>query len=217
MNAPLAGRVAIVTGAGTGLGRAIALALAKEGVHTTICGRRANLLHEVESVMQAVSLFDTVTLAPADAFGVTVSPAGAAPEDESNLALRAARAFAELHRGSGISIAIEKRIPVAAGLGGGSADAAATLVGLNGLLETRVSKKALEKMAAGLGADVPFCVRGGTAAARGVGDDLSALPCPTPVWWVLGISGARLPTADVYEEFDRLTTENALGLYRWGP
>ncbi|TML77018.1 MAG: 4-(cytidine 5'-diphospho)-2-C-methyl-D-erythritol kinase [Actinobacteria bacterium] len=180
------------------------IAPAKVNPFLTVGARRPDALHEVESVMQAVSLFDTVTLAPADAFGVTVSPAGAAPEDESNLALRAARAFAELHRGSGISIAIEKQIPVAAGLGGGSADAAATLVGLNGLLETRVSKKALEKMAAGLGADVPFCVRGGTAAARGVGDDLSALPCPTPVWWVLGISGARLPTADVYEEFDRL-------------
>ena len=180
------------------------LAPAKVNPFLTVGARGPDGLHEIESVMQAVSLFDSVTLAPSDAFGVTVSPAGAAPEDDSNLALRAARAFAELQGGSGVSIAIEKRIPVAAGLGGGSADAAATLVGLNGLLDTRVSKKALEKMAAGLGADVPFCVRGGTAAARGVGENLSVLPCPTPVWWILGISGARLSTADVYEEFDRL-------------
>ena len=136
------------------------IAPAKVNPFLTVGARRPDALHEVESVMQAVSLFDTVTLAPADAFGVTVSPAGAAPEDESNLALRAARAFAELHRGSGISIAIEKRIPVAAGLGGGSADAAATLVGLNGLLETRVSKKALEKMAAGLGLPPGFSLPG---------------------------------------------------------
>jgi 4-diphosphocytidyl-2-C-methyl-D-erythritol kinase len=154
--------------------------------------------------MQAVSLFDAVTLTPAEEFGVAVQPAGAAPEDESNLALRAARAFNAMHQGSPVAIGIEKRIPVAAGLGGGSADAAATLVGLNMLLDTRVSKKALEKIAAGLGADVPFCVRGGTAAARGAGENLSVLPCPQPVWWVLGISGASLSTADVYEEFDRL-------------
>ncbi len=179
------------------------IAPAKINLFLTVGARRGDGLHEIESVMQAVSLFDTVSLVPAADFSVRVSPAGAAPEDESNLALRAARAFNTLHGGV-VAISIEKRIPVAAGLGGGSADAAATLVGMNGLLDTRVSKKALEKMGAGLGADVPFCVRGGTAAARGVGENLSVLPCPTPVWWVIGISGASLSTADVYEEYDRL-------------
>ena len=179
------------------------LAPAKVNLFLTVGPRRPDGLHEIESVMQAVSLFDTVSLTPADGFTLTVEPAGAAPEDETNLALRAARAFASLHGGSGVAIEIEKRIPVAAGLGGGSADAAATLVGMNGLLDARISKKALEKMGAGLGADVPFCVRGGTAAARGAGENLSVLPSPKPVWWVIGISGARLATADVYEEFDR--------------
>jgi len=177
---------------------------AKVNLFLTVGARRPDGLHEIESVMQAVSLFDTVTLEPSDSFGVSVSPAGAAPEDETNLALRAARAFASLQPNEGVRIAIDKRIPVAAGLGGGSADAAATLVGLNKLWDTRVSKKALEKIGAGLGADVPFCVRGGTAAARGAGDNLSVLPCPTAVWWVVGISRASLSTADVYEEFDRL-------------
>jgi 4-diphosphocytidyl-2-C-methyl-D-erythritol kinase len=177
---------------------------AKVNLFLTVGSRRPDGLHEIESVMQAVSLFDTVTLEPASGFGVSVTPAGAAPEDQSNLALRAARAFAEMHPNDGVKIAIEKHIPVAAGLGGGSADAAATLVGLNKLWDTHVSKKALEKIGAGLGADVPFCVRGGTAAARGAGENLSALPCPFNVWWVLGISGASLSTADVYEEFDRL-------------
>lgn len=180
------------------------IAPAKVNLFLTVGARRGDGLHEIESVMQAVSLFDSVSLSPSDEFRISVDPAGAAPEDESNLALRAARAFSALHERSGVAIEIEKRIPVAAGLGGGSADAAATLVGLNMLLEKRVSKKALEKMGAGLGADVPFCVRGGTAAARGAGENLSALPCPTPVWWVIGISGASLSTADVYEEFDRL-------------
>jgi 4-diphosphocytidyl-2-C-methyl-D-erythritol kinase len=177
---------------------------AKVNLFLTVGTRRADGLHEIESVMQAVSLFDTVTLEPLDSFEVSVSPAGAAPEDESNLALRAARAFASLQPHDGVKIAIEKRIPVAAGLGGGSADAAATLVGLNKLWDTRVSKKALEKIGAGLGADVPFCVRGGTAAARGAGENLSVLPCPTKIWWVVGISGASLSTADVYEEYERL-------------
>jgi 4-diphosphocytidyl-2-C-methyl-D-erythritol kinase len=177
---------------------------AKVNVFLTVGARRQDGLHEIESVMQAVSLFDTVLLEPADSFEVSVSPAGAAPEDETNLALRAARAFASMHPAGGVNIAIEKRIPVAAGLGGGSADAAATLVGLNKLWDARVSKKALEKIGAGLGADVPFCVRGGTAAARGAGENLSVLPCPTKIWWVVGISGASLSTADVYEEYDRL-------------
>jgi 4-diphosphocytidyl-2-C-methyl-D-erythritol kinase len=181
------------------------IAPAKVNPFLTVGARRGDGLHEIESVMQAVSLFDSLTLTPADGFGVTVEPAGAAPEDESNLALRAARAFNALHGGTAVAISIAKRIPVAAGLGGGSADAAATLVGMNRLLDTRVSKKALEKVGAGLGADVPFCVRGGTAAARGAGENLSVLPCPIPVWWVIGISGAHLSTADVYEEHDRLS------------
>jgi 4-diphosphocytidyl-2-C-methyl-D-erythritol kinase len=180
------------------------IAPAKVNLFLTVGVRRPDGLHEIESVMQAVSLFDAVTLEPADSFEVSVSPAGAAPEDESNLALRAARAFASLHSGDGVKISIEKHIPVAAGLGGGSADAAATLVGLNKLWDTRVSRKALEKIGAALGADVPFCVRGGTAAARGAGENLSVLPCPSHVWWVVGISGASLSTADVYEEYDRL-------------
>jgi 4-diphosphocytidyl-2-C-methyl-D-erythritol kinase len=178
---------------------------AKINLFLSVGGRRGDGLHEIESVMQGVSLADEVTLAAADDFGLGVRPAGAAPDDETNLAMRAARAFAGMH---GIDraarIEIQKRIPTAAGLAGGSADAAATLVGLNQLWGVRVSKKALEKIGAGLGADVPFCVRGGTAAARGAGESLSALPSPKPVWWVLGISGASLSTADVYEEFDRL-------------
>jgi len=171
----------------------------------SVGARGADGYHEIEAVMQAVSLYDEVSLEDAAGFSVSVEPAGAAPEDESNLALRAARAFAALHpSGEGVLVTISKRIPVAAGLGGGSADAAAALAGLNRMWDTHVSLKALEKIGAGVGADVPFCVRGGTAAARGVGENLSVLPCPRPVWWVMGISGASLSTADVYEEFDRL-------------
>lgn len=156
--------------------------------------------HEIVSVMQAISLADDVTVAPAEALTVEGGP----PQEE-NLAARAASSLASLHgRSPGVGIRIDKRIPLAGGLGGGSADAAATLVGLKALWELPVSKKALEKIGASLGADVPFCVRGGTAVARGAGEDLSSIACPEPVWWVLGIAAEGLSTAAVYAEFDAL-------------
>lgn len=179
------------------------IAPAKVNLFLSVGARRGDGLHELVSVMQAVSLADVVSLSQAPALSV-VAPPGV-PADGSNLAARAARALAALHgREPDVAIAIDKRIPVAAGLAGGSADAAATLVGLKELWDLRVSRKALEKVGAGLGADVPFCVRGGTAVARGAGEDLAALACPTPVWWVLGVASAPLSTADVYAAFDRL-------------
>jgi 4-diphosphocytidyl-2-C-methyl-D-erythritol kinase len=161
---------------------------------------RADGYHEIESVMQSVSLYDTLTLAPAHALAIE-DPLGLGP---SNLALRAASALGALHGGRGAALSLSKSIPVAAGLGGGSADAAAALVGCNALWGLNVSRKALEKIGATIGADVPFCVRGGTAAVRGIGETMSSLPVRAPVWWVLGTSHLALSTAAVYAEFDRL-------------
>ena len=176
---------------------------AKINPYLTVGPRRPNGLHEIVSVMQAVSLFDAVTLEAADGFSLSVAPPDAAPGGDDNLVMRAARAFAALQGASGgASIGLEKRIPVAAGLAGGSADAAATLVGLNQLWRAGVSRKALERVAARLGSDVPFCVRGGTAAVWGTGEQQSSLPVRAPVWWVLGISGEQLSTAAVYAAFD---------------
>jgi 4-diphosphocytidyl-2-C-methyl-D-erythritol kinase len=106
---------------------------------------------------------------------------------------------------------LRKRIPVAAGLGGGSADAAAALVGLNELWGSRISKKALAKIAAGIGSDVPFCVYGGTAAVRGTGDIVSPLPVARAVWWVVVAPEGALSTAAVYETFDELSPSPSLG------
>lgn len=180
------------------------IAPAKINLFLSVGARRDDGLHELVSVMQAVSLADEVSLDPAERFAVAVDPPDAAPEDETNLALRAARAFAALQGiETPVRIDIRKRIPVGAGMAGGSADAAAVLVGLNELWETRISKKALEKAGASLGADVPFCIRGGTVAVRGAGEDLSSLPCPQPVWWVIGVARESLSTPAVYAELDR--------------
>jgi 4-diphosphocytidyl-2-C-methyl-D-erythritol kinase len=160
--------------------------------------------------MQAISLTDEISLQPAEQFAVTVDPLGAAPADGTNLALRAARSLATLHNVEiPVRIDIRKQIPVGAGMAGGSADAAAVLTGLNELWETRISKKALEKIGASLGSDVPFCIRGGTAAVRGTGEDISSLPCPSPIWWVLGISEKSLSTSEVYAELDRQRADSS--------
>ncbi len=177
------------------------LAPAKINLFLSVGARRPDGLHELCSVMQAVSLHDTLSFSPGpwSVTGVDGVEAGA------NLALRAARTLASLHGvDEQVAIDIVKRIPMAAGLGGGSADAAGALVGCKELWGLGVSRKALEKTGASLGSDVPFCVRGGTAVVRGAGEDLAALNCRAPVWWVLGISDTGLSTAEVYAEFDRI-------------
>ena len=178
---------------------------AKINLLLTVGGRRDDGLHELVSVMQQVSLADTLEIAPADALTLDVVPEGAAPEDGTNLVARAAIALRTAHAvQAGAELTLTKAIPVGAGLGGGSADAAATLLGLKRVWDLPVSRKALEKLGASLGSDVPFCVRGGTATVTGTGSNVISLTVRTPLWWVLGISDTRLSTADVYAGFDRL-------------
>ncbi|MFY9587774.1 MAG: 4-(cytidine 5'-diphospho)-2-C-methyl-D-erythritol kinase, partial [Actinomycetota bacterium] len=152
------------------------LAPAKINLYLWVGARRADGLHEIESVMQSVSLADELTVTPSDVVSLDVEPPGAAPEDESNLVVKAVRALGpSAPAASGASLRLVKRIPTGAGLGGGSSDAAAALVGLNELWSCGLSRKALEKLGASVGADVPFCVRGGTAGALGAGERLSPL------------------------------------------
>jgi 4-diphosphocytidyl-2-C-methyl-D-erythritol kinase len=161
--------------------------------------------HEIESIMQSVSLTDDLTIAPSSSVTLDVSPVGAAPEDESNLVVAAVRALRGACSGpEGAALTLSKNIPTGAGLGGGSSDAAAALIGLNELWGCALSKKALEKIGAGLGADVPFCVRGGTAGARGAGERLAPLIVKDPLWWVIAMPPGSLSTADVYRRFDEL-------------
>lgn len=178
---------------------------AKINLYLAVGERRSDGLHEVETVMQSVSLADELVVSPASIVSFEVSPAGAAPEDESNLVVRAVRAIAAAAgEAGGAEIRLEKRIPVGAGLGGGSSDAAATLIALNELWSCGISRKALEKIGAGIGADVPFCVRGGTAVARGAGEALAPLVARSVLWWVVAMPAGSLSTAEVYARFDSL-------------
>ena len=159
------------------------LAPAKVNWSLEVLGRRDDGYHEVRTVLQTIALADCLTLTPAE--GVTLSLGGdagylATEPPTQNLAYRAAELLRErTGYGGGGQIEIEKHVPVAAGLGGGSSDAAATLRGLRELWELSISDEALASLAAELGSDVPFFLRGGTALAAGRGERLEPLPdCP---------------------------------------
>ena len=150
-------------------------AAAKVNLVLEVLGKRDDGYHELVTVMQAVDLSDRVTIEEADVLELRSRSTGV-PSDGRNLALRAAAALrdaAGISRGARITL--DKRIPVAAGLGGGSADAAAVLLGLNRLWRLRWPAARLDEVATGLGMDVPFFLRGGTALATGRGERIERL------------------------------------------
>ncbi len=161
----------------TGSGRRLVLSAgAKVNLVLEVLGRRADGYHEIATVMQAVDLSDRLILEEADTISCRAAGSGV-PTDGSNLAVRAARALGEAAGiARGVRITLDKRIPVAAGLGGGSANAAATLVGLNRLWGLRWSAARLGEVAVALGMDVPFFLHGGTALGTGRGEKLEAVP-----------------------------------------
>ena len=185
----------------------VARAPAKVNAQLAVGPLRPDGFHELRTVYLAVSLFDTVTVRPGEGLSVSVSgvDADAVPTDRRNLVWRAAELLAE-HAGvpADASIEIDKSIPAAAGLAGGSADAAAALVALDGLWDTRAARADLDRLAARLGSDVPFSLLGGVALGSGRGEQLSPVLARTPSHWVLGIAGAGLSTPAVYAELDRL-------------
>lgn len=175
---------------------------AKLNLTLHITGRRDDGYHLLESVVVFTQLADRLTLAPADRLSLAVTGPFAAPAGDSvdNLVLRAARALQEASgRREGAAITLDKQIPVGAGLGGGSADAAATLRGLNDLWHTGLDEAALMALAAPLGADVPMCLLGRPLVARGIGDQLEPLPWAFPrLHAVLVHPRIPLLTAQVY-------------------
>ena len=152
-------------------------AYAKVNLFLDITGRLDNGYHTLNTVMQQIELCDTVTVRVRDGIGIAVScDAEGIPCDERNIAFRAAKALLDkTELEAEILIDIEKRIPVMAGLGGSSTDGAAVLAVLNRLCGEALSGEELEKLGAELGADVPFCVRGGAAVCTGIGDDMRSV------------------------------------------
>jgi len=163
--------------------------------------------HDVATAYQAISLFEEVSARPADDFSVRFSgpiDTRGLATDGSNLAIKAARLLARVadYRG-GVALEIEKHVPIAGGMGGGSADAAATLVACDHLWGTGLSRDELHDLAAELGADVPFALMGGTAVGTGRGDQLSPALAQGTFHWVLVLADLGLSTPEVYAELDR--------------
>lgn len=163
--------------------------------------------HDVASLYQAVSLFEEVTATECDEFRVRFSgpiETEGLRTDDSNLAIRAAKLLAE-HTGyaGGVDLTVFKRVPIAGGMGGGSADAAATLLACDELWGTNVGRAGLIALAAQLGADVPFAFEGGTAVGTGRGDELSPALAKGTFHWVLALSDSGLSTPEVYRMLDR--------------
>jgi 4-diphosphocytidyl-2-C-methyl-D-erythritol kinase len=148
-------------------------ARAKINLSLFVLGKRSDGYHDIETLMQSVDLADMVTMKRIKE-GIDIRTSmSVIPDGTDNIAYRAAKAFYRYtHITPGVSVFIDKHIPVGAGLGGGSADAAATLVGLNMLYGTGLSEDELRELGAECGSDVPFCIRGGTAVARGRGEIL---------------------------------------------
>lgn len=190
-----------------------ARAPAKVNVHLAVGPLRADGFHELRTVYLAVSLFDTVTARPSEGLSLTVSGEGSGPGagadvvplDSRNLVWRAAELLAR-HAGVPADAALDvvKTIPAAAGLAGGSADAAAALVALDALWGTRAGREDLADLAAELGSDVPFSLHGGVALGSGRGEQLSPVLARRRWDWVLGLAGEGLSTPAVYAELDRL-------------
>jgi 4-diphosphocytidyl-2-C-methyl-D-erythritol kinase len=179
---------------------------AKINLYLRVLGRRADGYHDIESLMSPISLNDTITLEPRTAEISVSCPGHLELEGRDNLAYRAASAFAQASAQSGdrqgVNICIDKKIPIAAGLGGGSSDAASTLIGLNKLAKKPMAPEKLHNIAAQLGADVPFFLKSGPCVARGVGNKLEKVDGLAKFWVLLACAPFGLSTRQVYESLN---------------
>lgn len=189
---------------------------AKVNLQLAVGPLRADGYHDLVTVFHAVSLFDEVTVRQASQTSVQVTgeDAAAVPAGRANLAVRAAAALAKAAGPKrvpkpAVAIEIRKRIPVAAGLAGGSADAAAALVACNELWQAGLSGPELSQVAASVGSDVAFALLGGTAVGVGRGEQLTAALAAGTYHWVLAFSAGGLSTPEVYATCDRLRAARA--------
>ena len=185
------------------MGEISLIANAKLNLYLDITGRRGDGYHLIETVMQSVDLCDFVTIKTGGS-GIRVSCSDPLiPQDEGNICFKAAAAFFDEIKESGSAdIRIEKRIPHGAGLGGGSADAAAVLLGLNGIFNNSVDEKRLAGIGVKIGADVPFCMAKGTKLCRGIGEEMyDTEPFPKRVYLVV-MPDFKCDTRKAYQKYD---------------
>lgn len=176
---------------------------AKINLTLDILGKRSDGYHKVEMIMQAIDLHDIISIKKSGQSITVGSDSNKIPLNKENLVYKAAKLFAErTNCAKGLDINIKKRIPVAAGLAGGSTDAAATLVGLNKLMGTGISIDDLMLMGAEIGSDVPFCIIGGTALAYGRGELIRPLAPLPKLWVLLAKPDIEVSTATVYKNFN---------------
>jgi 4-diphosphocytidyl-2-C-methyl-D-erythritol kinase len=173
---------------------------AKINLLLDVLSKREDGFHEVEMVMTMVDLADRLEMEELSSDTIIISSqAGYIPLDEKNLAFQAAKLMKErFDVRKGVYIHLDKKIPVAAGLAGGSSDAAATLRGLNRLWQLNIPTPELMRLGAELGSDVPFCITGGTAIARGRGEKLEPISSPPPCWVILAKPPIHVSTASIY-------------------
>lgn len=182
-------------------------AYAKINLYLDVVGKREDGFHEIKTVMHTISLADdvTVSVAPSKTLSVELSIDGASflPNDSKNLAYRAAELFFErLGSVASVRIRLVKRIPISAGLAGGSSDAAAVLRALNKLYKRPFTQKALMDIGAMLGSDVPYCITGKTALCKGRGERISKLSCEPSLNIVVARADERVSTPLAYAELD---------------
>lgn len=177
-------------------------AAAKINLQLHILGLRSDGFHELESIMQSVDLCDEITLRPSKEIRLRCSDPRL-PSDKDNLMWQAAEAIrGYCSLADGVEMELLKKIPAAAGLAGGSSDAAAVLRGMDRLYDLRLSTEEFRKIAADLGSDVAFCLQGGTALCQGRGEILTPLSASPDLWAVLVNPGHAVSTGDVYRQID---------------
>ncbi len=176
-------------------------ALAKINLGLDILGKRDDGYHEVRMIMQTIQMYDVLELHRSKTPGISlVTNLPFVPSDERNLVYKAAKLLMdEFHVEEGISMKLDKSIPVAAGMAGGSSDAAAAFVGVNRLFNLGLSERELMERAVKVGADVPYCVMRGTALAEGIGEKLTWIPQVPKCYILVGKPGVNVSTKMAYE------------------
>ncbi len=188
-------------------------AYAKLNLGLDVIGKRQDGYHLLETIMQSIDLYDIVRVCRTKKSGIDVECRGLSIPNQKNIAYKAATVFFNeigYKSSYGVRIKIKKNIPSQAGMGGGSSDAAATIIALNKLFKTKLSQKELCAIGEKVGADVPFCICGGTMLVRGIGEVLTRLDDCPKLYFVVAKGSDGVSTKEAYEAVDSAQNRNEL-------